>query len=58
MASRRRRERRESLTREQREERFSTGGLDFKQALRRVLAGGRGDEDKAEQGDRRGGGGE
>ncbi len=29
---------------DQAEERFSTGGLEFKQALRRVLAGGREDE--------------
>lgn len=42
-----RRERRHTLTAEQRSERFSTGGLDFRASLRRVLAGGR-EEPKAE----------
>lgn len=32
------------LSPEQQAERFSTGGLDFEESLRRVLVGGRGDE--------------
>lgn len=39
--SERKRERRQTLTAEQRAERFGTGGLDFRASLRRVLAAGR-----------------
>ncbi len=39
-----RRRRRRALTAEQSEERFSTGGVNFDESLRRVLAGGPDDE--------------